>query len=160
MSTGIFGLLSGSLPQRQPPQHHDWQGRSGAWWVTNVYSMFADFPPIPSVYVMVKRLADGSCSPIYIGQTDDLRRRMMEHAQDKLVTAYGLGARELHAHFLAKTSYDRFHVETDLRNGHYTPLNEQPSAAAIGGLFGLGALIRQKEQPKSFLGGLADYDYR
>ncbi|KAB1086467.1 hypothetical protein F4V91_08515 [Neorhizobium galegae] len=150
MSTGIFGLLL-APPQQATAKHHEWQGRSGRFWITTVYPLFADFEPISSVYVMVKRNPNGTCSPIYIGQTDNLRRRMIEHTQEKLIAAYRLGANELHAHFLAQTDSERFAVETDLRNGHSTPINDQPSAA--GGLFGLGALYQATER-RSSLGDL------
>ena len=151
MHTGIFGQLV-PPPQQNAAQYQHWQGQSGAWWITTVYTLGLNLPAIPSVYLMVRRGVDGKCSPIYIGQTDDLRRRIAEHEKDKLLSACILGANELHAHFLAKTERQRFAVESDLRNGHATPLNVQPSAA-MGGLFGL---YRAGEQ-KSLLGQVGSF---
>ncbi|WP_416065640.1 hypothetical protein ACK9YZ_03195 [Rhizobium sp. ZK1] len=152
MSVGTFGPLAFRPTAAPDGGFHYWQGQSLGWWITTVYPLFADFPPISSVYVMVKRNQDGTCAPIYIGQTDNLRRRMMEHSKDKVLAAYKLGATQLHAHFIANTATERFAVETDLRNGHKTPLNEQPSAA-FGGLIGLGNAL-MNPQPRSFLDSL------
>jgi hypothetical protein len=35
-------------------------------------------------------------------------------------------------HLLAVSKGERLRIETDLRNGHRTPLNEQPSLAGLG----------------------------
>jgi len=76
-------------------------------------------------YVFVRRDPWGSVTPIYIGQTTDLQSRMREH--EKFDAALRLGANELHVHSLARTVAELFQIETDLRNGHATLINEQPS---------------------------------
>ena len=76
-------------------------------------------------YVMVQRLADGKRKAIYVGQSENLRDRLPRH--EKLFAARLLGATELHIHMLAKTDAERFRIETDIRNGHPAPLNEQPT---------------------------------
>jgi hypothetical protein len=50
---------------------------------------------------------------------------MREH--EKFDAALRLGANELHVHSLARSTLDLFKIETDLRNGHATLINEQPS---------------------------------
>ncbi|AIC27072.1 hypothetical protein IE4771_CH01955 [Rhizobium etli bv. mimosae str. IE4771] len=152
MSTGIFGLLmQPPAPTMPEMQFHDWQGASGRWWLTIVQPLLAEHLDLQSVYIMVRRDWNGFAHPLYIGQTSDTGRRMGEHIQDKLRQAIALGGNELHCHFSARTKHERFTIETDLRNGHKTPLNEQPSAA-LGGLFGLGAGYLEK--PKQTFGGL------
>lgn len=141
MTTGIFGsLYPAPIAERE---NYWWLGRSGFNWITTIYPLFYDFADTPAVYLMVRRNWDGTRSPIYIGQTDSLRRRMMEHTKDKLARAYRLGANELHVHLLAETENQRLLVENDLRNRHPTPINEQPSAV-LGGLFGLYRASEQK----------------
>lgn len=145
VSTGIFGLLSSSNHQRD--QYHHWQGRSGQWWITTVYPLVGSHTDAPSVYVMVHRDSSGKANPLYIGQAENTARRMREHSSDKLFRVLLLGGNELHLHFLAKSEAERFSVETDLRNGHATPLNWQPTEAA-----GLAGLFQSKAWPGHALG--------
>ena len=148
MSTGIFGLLSAPARDR----FHYWQGRSGQWWITTVFPLLSSHVGDASVYVMVRRDPEGRAHPLYVGQTSDTARRMEEHWHVNVLRAIGLGGNELHVHLLAKTKAERLSIETDLRNGHDTPLNRQPSAAGLGSLFGLGASYRNEQQHKSLLG--------
>ena len=157
MTTGIFGLLTTPRTTPAPDQFHHWQGQSGRWWITTVFPLLSSHISDASIYLMVRRDADGRAHPLYIGQASDTARRMGEHLRDKVLQAVYLGGNELHVHLLAKTEAERFSIETDLRNGHNTPLNKQTSAAALGGLFGLGASYRNQQQPKSFLGQLGGY---
>ncbi|MGO4354216.1 GIY-YIG nuclease family protein [Rhizobium sp. RAF36] len=136
MATGIFGLL-GQLNSSPEPHFHHWQGASGQWWITTVFPLLASHIDQSSVYVMVRREANGMARPLYIGQTSDTARRMDEHLNDKIWQAMNLGGNELHLHFLAKTEQERFAIETDIRNGHETPLNRQNSVATAGSFLGL-----------------------
>ncbi|OKP81179.1 hypothetical protein BTE77_02380 [Ensifer adhaerens] len=133
MSTGLLGLLINA--QYTPQQHFWWHGLSGRSIITTIYPLSLTEQVSPSVYIMVRRNADGSRDPLYIGQTKETSRRMSEHAGDKLMSAMMIGGNELHLHYLARTESDRFAVETDLRRRYSTPLNQQ-----TGGLFGLASL--------------------
>ena len=143
MTTGFLGLRQQKTIARD--EFEWWPGRSGCRWITTVHPLFHNFSAQPAVYLMVRRDTDGSRYPLYIGQTENLRRRMMEHTKDKLMRAYRLGANELHAHYIAEREGDRITIETDLRNAHATPINEQ-ATSALGGLFGLGKLYPQPPQ--------------
>lgn len=140
MNTGIFGLLSESpaLAARSP--FHYWQGQSGRWHVTTVFPLLNDYISSPSVYLFVRRDPNGSAHALYIGQTENTTRRMREHMYEKTLQAILLGANELHLHLLAESEAVRISIETDLRNGHASPLNKQHSSATPGGLIGLGSL--------------------
>jgi predicted GIY-YIG superfamily endonuclease len=153
MSTGIFGLLMAppvSWPQQD--RFHYWQGASGQWVITTIYPLLSSHFDQASVYVMVRRDANGRAHPLYIGQTSDTARRMEEHFHDKVMQAIWLGGTELHLHFLAKSEAERFSIETDLRHGHNAPLNQQNGTAALRGIFGLGP---SEDRPKGFLEQLA-----
>lgn len=144
MSTGIFGLLVTPPAKPQGPKFHYWQGRSGQWWITTIYPLLAEHTQVPSVYVMVRMGSDGKKQPLYIGQTSNTGRRMDEHMVDKLRAAVSMGGSELHLHFLAKTERERFDIETDLRNGHDTPLNQQGlgrPGASVNLLAQLGGVV-------------------
>jgi len=137
MVTGIAGLppQANYLAAAKPRFHH-WQGASGRWWITTVYPLLASHIDLPAVYLMVRRDVNGLAHPLYIGQTSNTARRMNEHQSDKIWQATVLGGSELHLHFRAEREWERFAIETDLRNGHHAPLNRQDTAVASG-LFGL-----------------------
>ena len=126
-------MLSGSPAVRQV--FHWWQGISGQWYVHTVYP-FEGLPDIGSCnYILVRRRFDYRAEALYIGQKGDTDR-FSRH--EKFEPARRLGASEVHIHLLADSRQQRFEVETDLRNGHPTPLNEQPSAATSLGFGSLG----------------------
>jgi predicted GIY-YIG superfamily endonuclease len=112
---------------------HDWQGESGRWYVHSI-STFGEIRKFggPANYVFARRNWDGTRVPLYIGQTQDLSSRMTQHLNEGLVNrAVKLGLNEVHVHFLGKHEAERFRIETDLRNGHVSFLNQQPSRARL-----------------------------
>lgn len=115
-----------------------WRGASGAEWITSAYPIDRFFMTGPGVYVLAKMDLSGRCHALYVGQTDDLDRRMYEHMRGKLPLAQLLGANEIHVHLLAKTRAERFEIETDLRRRLSPTLNLQSNDRSHGGLFGLG----------------------
>jgi hypothetical protein len=115
-----------------------WQGASGAWYIHTVYRMRAvpDFRACN--YLFAGPGFDGRRQPYYIGETGDLDQGIDRH--EKFLPAMRLGATEVHVHLLAVSKQQRLDIETDLRRGHPTALNEQ----SRGGF------------PRSSLGNLAD----
>src|SRR5260221_3981831 len=113
--------------------HWWWRGASRDWYIHTVYPFdrIPDFGPCN--YILVRRKFDGAAEPVYIGQKGNTDR-FSQH--EKFGPAHRLGASEIHIHLLAQSRQQRFDIETDLRNGHATPLNEQPSAAASLGIGG------------------------
>lgn len=155
-------------------QYAFWAGRSGRSYIHTAYTVVPDWSQAAN-YILVRRNADGSCSPLYIGETDDMSRRWQEHLRSGLVDrARRRGANELHLHFLTETRSQRLNAETDLRHGNPTPLNEQSIPNALSprsrGLFGLGehalasksnalleGLSALEPHPGGLLGSLLDY---
>jgi predicted GIY-YIG superfamily endonuclease len=116
----------------------EWQGESGTWYLHTACRIGVDPLVVgPVNYIYARRNFDGTITPLYIGQTADLKARWRDHVRDGLLTsARKHGFNELHLHFLARSEMSRFDVETDLRNGHVTLLNQQKSRASK--LFGAG----------------------
>ena len=130
-----------ALHALQTPPCHWWQGASGYWYVHWIYKIDA----IPEYlhrcnYVLVRRQWDGKAEPVYIGQTGDGENRLTLSRHEKFHAALRLGAIEIHVHLLAQSRQHRFDIESDLRRGHATLLNKQPTPAQAMTGFGLGAL--------------------
>jgi hypothetical protein len=126
----------------QPPllPSHWWQGRSGRWYIHTIFPINA-LPELWACnYILARPKWDGTREPFYIGQTKDGETRLGVTRHEKFAPALRLGASELHAHFLANSRQERLDIETDLRHGHYTPLNEQSTPALVAGFGGLAAL--------------------
>jgi hypothetical protein len=119
---------------------HRWQGASGQWYVFNIYPISAVPDWISSCnYVLARPRFDAmqAREPFYFGESGDFRKEFGSHP--KLWPAQLLGATEVHIHLLAKSRSERLDIETDLRRGHWTPLNYQPTPAPLPPSAGLGA---------------------
>jgi hypothetical protein len=99
-------------------------------------------------YIFARPRWDNTREPFYIGESGDLGKELENHP--KLDPARALGATEVHLHFLANSYWKRLDIETDLRRGHWTPLNYQPTPAlppvlglGASGPFGLGTDLNQ-----------------
>ncbi len=101
-----------------------WQGASGHGYVHTVYPIHAipDFIKACN-YIFARPRFDGTREPLYIGESGAFDQRLNSH--EKLGAALRLGATEAHIHFLAESQQERLNIETDLRHGHPTPLNQQ-----------------------------------
>lgn len=139
--SGLLGAVSpASTPFSMPPQPRwNWQGQSGTWYMHSIFPLMANIDLTGANYIMVQRLADGRCRPIYIGQSENLRERLPRH--EKLLPAIREGATELHVHLQATTDAERFRIETDIRNGQPTPLNDQSTPLYRGLLAALSDRI-------------------
>lgn len=99
---------------------HYWRGASGRRYLHTVYSLIG-CPALPQAnYILVRRHADGSRSPLQIGQTRDdavtLNLAHLRHVGAKL------GANEVHIHLLAEAPEHRSQVETDLKAAQFVRL--------------------------------------
>ncbi|MBR1130762.1 GIY-YIG nuclease family protein [Bradyrhizobium iriomotense] len=135
--SGIFGSLAPQPVAAPQLPMWNWQGRSGAWYIHTIFPLTAQTFIEGANYIMVQRLTDGTRKAIYIGQSENLRTRLPRH--EKLMLAQLHGATELHIHLLATTDAERFRIETDIRNGHPAPLNEQSTPLYSGLLAALAA---------------------
>ncbi len=114
------------IPTPPEPQNWWWQGAAGAWYIHTVYPIRAvpDFKACN--YIFAGPRFDGKRQPYYIGESGDFAERIDRH--EKFLPALRLGATEVHVHLLAASRQQRLNIETDLRRGHPTPLNEQSVA--------------------------------
>ena len=121
-----------------------WQGASGAWYIHSVYPihLVPDFRACN--YIFAGPRFDGMRQPYYIGESGDFGERIDRH--EKFSPARRLGATEVHGHLLAASRQQRLDIETDVRRGHPTPLNEQRIAdlrpPSLGSLADILKLIR------------------
>jgi len=122
-----------------------WQGASGQWYIHTVFPFTRELPFAEANYGLVRRELLGRRTPFYFGQSKEFGNRLADH--EKFEEAARLGANEIHVHFLATDSAARVATETDLRHGHYTPLNRQPipTPGSEGLLGGLARLHRQQD---------------
>ncbi|MGB6438001.1 MAG: hypothetical protein WBE89_01425, partial [Methyloceanibacter sp.] len=68
-------------------------------------------------YILVRRLDDGSRTPLASGQTkDDAISLNLAHLRHQ---GARLGANEVHIHLLAETTEERANVEGDLNKAHF-----------------------------------------
>lgn len=92
--------------------------------------------PMPGVYMLCRREADGRRAVLYIGESGNMADRLgpgHEHWQEALA----LGMDEVLVHVVAKTPAARLAVETHLRQLYRPPLNRQ----------GIGALAEALARP-------------
>jgi hypothetical protein len=158
-----------------PPQSplHGWRDASGRLHWFSIYPLGNTPSWIGQcVYFFARPRHDPAQfrDPLYIGEKGDTDR-FENH--EKLRPALALGGTELHVHFTSGSRWERLDIETDLRNTHWTPLNDQPTRAEpVNGLaalagFGmpssggiLGALGYQPPSPArtAGIGALAAID--
>lgn len=91
-----------------------WPGKSGIKYTYWIYKLGASFKDEGGNYIFAKETNPGSWTPVYIGQTDNLDKRLEDH--EKYPCAIRNGATHIHAHLNSKKE-DRLAEETDLIQG-------------------------------------------
>jgi hypothetical protein len=153
-TNSLLDLLTPTIPTAQHPMWW-WQGATGNWYIHSIFAFATSVPFDSANYIFVRREYDGRRSALYIGQSNKFFQRLPKH--EKLEAARQLGVNELHVHLLAKSDPERFSIETDLRNGHNTPLNEQGTGCTgLSGLFG----IAPSPLAPTGLGALSDLSWQ
>jgi predicted GIY-YIG superfamily endonuclease len=89
-----------------------WTGESGTDYLYQIYSLDAEFRPLPGNYLYAMQTEDGLWVPIYIAQTRDLHQRLEGHVRTS--DAIANGATHLHAHYCAAGQATRCNEERDL----------------------------------------------
>ena len=75
-----------------------WTSGSGVGYAYIIYPINGTFPSAPGNYILAKETAAGWVA-LYIGQTNNLRRRMFELARhERLECATRLGMTHIHVH--------------------------------------------------------------
>ena len=96
---------------------HNWQGLSGRWYPHSVLSLAQARTWSNTAhynYIFVRTRYAGLFDPLYIGETDCMGRRLMQH--EHLADAITGGLTHVHVHVLAGTRFERERIETDLRH--------------------------------------------
>jgi len=104
----------------------DCKGESGKTYTFNTYPIGTSFKEVECVYIYTKGF-NNSSQPIYVGQTDNLDRRIQEHEngdEDSDICIQNSGATHIHVHQESSKS-TRIAIETDLRNNYNWSCNMQ-----------------------------------
>jgi hypothetical protein len=104
-----------------------WVGASLTRYATEMYAIGTQFKPIPGVYVFCKYVAADRVTAIYVGETDNLQRRLntdlsCHHCWPQ---ARQLGATHVCVLPAPQALVLRERIETDLRHALRPPLNKQ-----------------------------------
>ena len=83
----------------------------------------------PGVYMFCRRDRDGGREILYIGQAENIARRLGP-THDAWDEAFRLGMNEIHVHLLTETLEDRLSVEAYLIRQYDPPLNGRKATAA------------------------------
>ena len=100
-----------------------WPGQSGKEHEHWIYPIGATFKKEPGNYLFTKQTNSGYWLPCYIGQTENLNKRLGDH--EKEACAKRNGATHIHAHLNAGGEAVRKAEEKDLILRWKPPCNEQ-----------------------------------
>lgn len=99
-----------------------WHGNSGKAYQYWIYSIGTDLKEEPGNYIFAKETSPNRWSPCYIGQTENLNRRLGDHEKEACAKRHG--ATHIHAH-LTEGETIRKTEEKDLILKWKPPCNEQ-----------------------------------
>jgi predicted GIY-YIG superfamily endonuclease len=100
-----------------------WRGLSGKEYQYHVYAIGALFYERPGNYIFAKETVFGSWSARYIGQTENLYKRLGDHEKEACAERYE--ATHIHAHLTAGEEDIRKAEERDLIRKWNPPCNKQ-----------------------------------
>ena len=100
-----------------------WPGQSGKEYTYWIYPIGFSFKEEPGNYVFAKKIDSGRWSPCYIGETENLDRRLGDH--EKEACAKRNGATHIHAHLTGGGEAVRRAEERDLIVKWDPPCNNQ-----------------------------------
>lgn len=111
-----------------------WRDRVGQTYPFNVLTRLADAPRLPGVYILVNRGNRLDRVPLYIGETENLHRRLCVDDHPKRDLAISDGADELHIWVEPAVGLNRFQLERLLIRNYSPPHNQEHLLAmAFGG---------------------------
>jgi hypothetical protein len=101
-------------------------GKSGRKYEFTVYSRDTEFKDLGAVYFMTKRVVDkdgkATHDEIYVGQTDSLKRRPLNHERKPCFDKHKA---DCVCVYLEEEKKTRLAIETDLRERYDPPCNRQ-----------------------------------
>jgi predicted GIY-YIG superfamily endonuclease len=99
-----------------------WEGQSGAKYGYWIAPLNAPFKEQPGNYIFAYENRPGYWTPVYIGQTNNLKRRLENHSEDEC--ARRNGATHIHTHISSSNENVRKQEEKDLVRKWSPPCNE------------------------------------
>ena len=100
-----------------------WPGASGEQFKYWVYTIGASFKEEAGNYIFAKKTLDGRCTPIYIGETNNLQTSLPNH--EKLSCVRRNGGTHVHAHLSSSDEEVRRAEESDLLDKWDPPCNKE-----------------------------------
>ena len=104
-------------------QQIHWPGQSGKKYTYWIYPIETTWAEKAGNYIFAKKLSNGNWTPIYIGETGDLRDRLPNH--EKLPCATRNGATHIHTHTSSSGQEVRRAEEADLIAKSDPPCNKE-----------------------------------
>ena len=101
----------------------NWPGSSGKTYQYWIYKIGTPFKDEPGNYIFVKQTSPNKWSPIYIGETDSLARRIPNH--EKLPCVERNGGTHICVHTSSSNETARRSEESDLLNKWNPPCNRE-----------------------------------
>jgi hypothetical protein len=116
-----------SNPVNKPFVPVHWKGMNGTVYEFQLHLIGTDYFPKPGVYIFCRDLGGGSFSAIYVGETDNFKRRLTDElkAHHSLEGVRRHGATHICTLHVPGNLSDRLRIETDLRNALNPPCNKQ-----------------------------------
>ena len=101
----------------------DWEGASGFRYHYEIHPIGDAFRSVPGNYIYSKQTKLGSWTPIYIGETDDLSKRVVDLRQ--CVCCANHGATHVHIRATSAGRSARLAEGADLRRKWKPPCNDE-----------------------------------
>lgn len=111
------------MPSQNEPPSFEWPGKSGKTYKHFIFPIETEFDHVPANYIFALKASDTRWLPAYIGETDDIAKRMPSH--EKKPCALRIGATHIHAHVNTGSETDRKLEESDLIALWKPPCNVQ-----------------------------------
>ncbi len=100
-----------------------WQGLSGREYKYWIYPMATTFSEEPGNYIFASQNSQNRLTPLYIGETGDLKTRLSDH--EKLTCVKTHGGNVICVHKSSDSKDARVAEETDVRGKWKTSCNDQ-----------------------------------
>ena len=99
-----------------------WSGISGKEYKYWIYPIGMSFNPVVGNYIFAKETKPNTWTPIYVGETDNLQRRLTSnHEKTPCVKRYG--GTHVHTHTSSDDDTVRRNEEADIRDKWNPPCN-------------------------------------
>ena len=100
-----------------------WSGASGKEYKYWIHPIGTSFKDTPGDYIFAKETAPDRWAPVYIGETDSLKKRLSNHEKMPCVKRYG--GRHVHVHTSSADEKTRTAEESDLLKKWDPPCNKE-----------------------------------